>query len=247
MHKAWLQKEIELLENNYLTMGLSWCSRQLERTKSSINHKAGKLFLRSKPSKKWTQEELNILRQNYPSGGVDECSINRTRQAISAKARKLSIHCNSYTHPKTKDRLKNGISFECKEHGKVDFYIRPTKYKTPQCKICILNDSRKRYYKNHKDPLYQYINRIRSSFNRLLRNRGFQNSLKLSYSSKKLHNYLETIKKKQKNKCPMCGISYSLIKHDIDHIIPICTAKTINDIQKLFELKNLSILCWHCN
>jgi hypothetical protein len=247
MYRRWSKKEIELVQKFYKTKGLSWCSNNLGRTKASVQRKAQYLNICIPSSKKWTQKEINILKQNYPNGGVDNCSINRKPQAIRAKARKLGINCDSFTHPKTKERLKGKMSFKCKKHGKVDFHIIPNKHMTPQCKLCRLNRSREAYQKKSKNPLYKYRNRINSSFHRCLKTRGFSQSCKLPYSSKQLHDYLENIKKKQGHKCPICKISYCDIKYDVDHIIPICTARTIKDIKKLFELKNLSILCWYCN
>jgi len=69
----------------------------------------------------------------------------------------------------------------------------------------------------------------------------------LPYNNKQLYDHLENIKGLQNNSCPTCNKSYNEIKYDIDHIIPISTAKTKEELLKLFNLENLSLLCWRCN
>lgn len=80
-----------------------------------------------------------------------------------------------------------------------------------------------------------------------MRTNGYSKSKKFMYDSQQLYQHLEDIRLSQKNQCPMCKISYDVINRDIDHIIPICTAKTIEDINRLFQLSNLTLLCWKCN
>jgi len=82
---------------------------------------------------------------------------------------------------------------------------------------------------------------------RLTDNNKISFSKYLPYNSKQLQDYLENIKISQNNRCPMCRISYSINSCDIDHIIPTSTAKTKNELIKLFNLKNLSPLCFKCN
>lgn len=43
------------------------------------------------------------------------------------------------------------------------------------------------------------------------------------------------------------NVSYDIKSFDIDHITPLRTAKTIQQIKNLFVLKNLSLLCYPCN
>lgn len=67
------------------------------------------------------------------------------------------------------------------------------------------------------------------------------------YNSKQLNDHLNNIKESQNNCCPICYKSYNEIKFDIDHIVPVSIAKTKKELLKLFNLKNLSLLCWYCN
>jgi len=69
----------------------------------------------------------------------------------------------------------------------------------------------------------------------------------LPYNSKQLQDHLESIRISQNNCCPMCNKSYNKIKYDVDHIIPTSTAKTKEELLKLFNLDNLSLLCYRCN
>jgi len=97
--------------------------------------------------------------------------------------------------------------------------------------------------------IYNYELQLRRALTNLkLKNNnkiGF--SKYLPYNSKQLHDHLETIKKSQNNCCPMCHKSYDNIKYDIDHIIPVSTAQTKEELLKLFNLENLSSLCYICN
>lgn len=247
MHKRWSNDEVQLLRANYRAKGSTWCMQYLKRTRASVKRKAGQLLLCLPPSTEWTQKELEILQENYPKGGVQLCRIDRSIQAISTKARKLGISCKSYVHRATIDRLENEIFFECEKHGKVDFYIRPNGNNAPKCVMCINDYNRNNHRKRSNSFIYKYRNRIRSSFSRCLKNNNFTRSGKLPYSSQELCDYLEDIKRKQDNQCPMCSSSYDVVEYDIDHIVPVHTAKTVQDLKRLFELKNLSILCWYCN
>lgn len=69
----------------------------------------------------------------------------------------------------------------------------------------------------------------------------------LPYSNKQLHDHLNNIIKNQNNCCPMCCKSYNINPFDIDHIIPTSKAKTREELLKLFNLDNLSPLCFKCN
>jgi len=69
----------------------------------------------------------------------------------------------------------------------------------------------------------------------------------LPYNSKQLYDHLENIRSFQNNCCPMCNKSYDEIKYDLDHTIPTSSAETKEELLKLFNLNNLSLLCYKCN
>lgn len=95
---------------------------------------------------------------------------------------------------------------------------------------------------NYERKLRNAVGRLR-----LKDNRRINFSKYLSYSSVDLYNHLNSIKKSQNNCCPMCNKPYNEIKFDIDHIIPTSSAKTKEGLLKLFNLDNLSPLCYICN
>jgi len=80
-----------------------------------------------------------------------------------------------------------------------------------------------------------------------LKSKRINFSKHLPYGSRELCEHLNNILKVQNNCCPMCNKSYNDIKFDIDHIIPTSSAKTKEDLLKLFDLNNLSLLCFYCN
>jgi len=82
---------------------------------------------------------------------------------------------------------------------------------------------------------------------RLTNNNKISFSKCLPYNSKQLYDHLENIRNFQSNSCPMCHISYDINPFDIDHIVPTFTAKTREELLKLFNLENLSPLCYKCN
>ena len=94
-----------------------------------------------------------------------------------------------------------------------------------------------------------YEKELRSSLNNLIRENKNEISFSkdLPYNSKQLCNHLESVKLNQSNCCPMCNVSYDINSSDIDHIIPTSTAKTKEGLLKLFDLNNLSLLCYKCN
>jgi hypothetical protein len=95
----------------------------------------------------------------------------------------------------------------------------------------------------------KYDRKLQSSLNYLIHGgKSKINSSKyFSYNSKQLYDHLENIRKSQNNCCPICHIPYNINKFDIDHIIPTSSAKTKEELLKLFNLDNLSLLCYKCN
>lgn len=246
----WLNEEKKFLVSNYQKMGLSYCSIKLNKTKVSIKHMGARLGL-CKKNKKWSEEEIEILKKNYPIGGIRLCKLNRNIQDIRNKISDLKIP--PFRANNIKNRLLHGTkSFECKKHGKVDFYVQSNWCKTPVCKLCNRENNRKYYHKNSKSFLFVYQMRIRNSiregFNRVSSGHIPKGSFRyLNYTPLELYNYLENIRKQQNNCCPMCQVSYDIKPFDIDHIIPMRTAKTFEQVKELSVLNNLSLLCFSCN
>jgi hypothetical protein len=92
----------------------------------------------------------------------------------------------------------------------------------------------------------KYEKRLRNILKRFSNNK-ISFSKDLSYISSDLCSHLETIRLHQNNCCPMCYISYAVNPSEIDHIIPTSIATTKEELLKLFNLENLSLLCYKCN
>lgn len=212
--------------------------------------------------KKWTDIEIKILKTYYPRGGVKACidKLCRTDTAIKSKACEIGVVVYGIQGGSKKliiKKLKNNraIAF-CMTHGKVMHYHKSERLRCVKCeseqfqkwskkassKIKMRDAARVRLTK----PINIYKNRLRSTLHHC--SRGTISFTKhLQYSSKELHNHLETIKLKQNNQCPMCNANYDDVGFDIDHIIPTSSASNKSELLALFDLENLSLLCPNCN
>jgi 5-methylcytosine-specific restriction endonuclease McrA len=86
---------------------------------------------------------------------------------------------------------------------------------------------------------------IRKSFNKLGAIKREKTFSMLGYSNIDLWNFLS----KQLNlPCQVCNIKIiTLDNSNIDHIIPMCVASSIDDVIKLNQLDNLRLICEECN
>ena len=69
VNRTWDAWEIDFLKENHLDKKL--CSKKLNRSISSIEHKASRLKLSY--SFKWSDDQIKILLDNYPDYGIDKC------------------------------------------------------------------------------------------------------------------------------------------------------------------------------
>lgn len=210
----------------------------------------------------WSNKEIDFLKISYPVYGLPFCANNlkRSRVSIWRKANKLGLvsplkYCKEN---KIVQRLdSNKVLSNCKVHGIVLHYDR---FKgSLSCSLCLRDKSRK-YRKTErgkevhrkgearrkKNPIYRLICNFRSRLNCYYygKNIHFKD---LGYSGLELKNHLDKIKNLQNNRCPVCLLSYDKVKSSIDHIIPTITAKSKEDVIKLFNLSNLWLLCKNCN
>jgi hypothetical protein len=193
--------------------------------------------------------------RNYIFNGKEKCVSELAEENnISKEALKYRLD-NGYTIEEAlttplrenkgyiKHMNKKIIIELCQHHGEAEFRNRGNnKYR---CKKCERED-RKRF---EKTPLGSYRRKLRNALMGC-RRKGYKKisfSKDLPYNSHQLCEYLENIRKSQDNCCPMCHISYDINPFDVDHIIPTSTAKTREELLKLFNLENLSPLCYKCN
>lgn len=122
-------------------------------------------------------------------------------------------------------------------------------YSPKNCRLVTHKDNcnnRRIRLKTRLLQIYNYEKRLRSSLVNL-KSKKINHSKHFPYNSKELCDHLNNISKTQNNRCPMCHISYKQIKYDVDHIIPTSSARTKEELLKLFDLENLSPLCFKCN
>lgn len=149
----------------------------------------------------------------------------------------------------------------CPKHGEIEHRLYNNG--RTSCKAClrIFDNKRrgKRVWTDHSrnlaklarrryraTSLGKYVNRMRSVLHQCSVGR-ISFSRDLPYDAKQLCEHLESIRYKQNNKCPICQQSYGKVKDSIDHIVPIRTATTKDELIILFALSNLSLLCLGCN
>jgi hypothetical protein len=211
----------------------------------------------------WTKEEIEFLIINYPAYGPKYCNnkLDKGYYALCHKAKKFGLKFNPKQRKIIKKLDGNKVLCECKKHGIVAHYNRPRQ--SLSCSLCVSEKgkteegrrkSRINSRKRQKNPINRLAHNLRSilynSFKRKLRN-GFRHTRgcfrNLDYTPVELFNYLENIKKLQNNECPSCKTDYNKCIMSIDHIIPLATAQTEQEIINLFDLKNLSLLCRGCN
>jgi hypothetical protein len=101
------------------------------------------------------------------------------------------------------------------------------------------------YRKMYKRPLGRCIQLMRSTFSAMLR-KGYKSS-KLPYSPLELRQHIEAELQACHHRCPMCLADLELVGYQVDHIVPLDSAKSEEEIAQLFALTNLSVLCPDCN
>ena len=87
-------------------------------------------------------------------------------------------------------------------------------------------------------------NRLRVAVRYYLRGKG--GFSQLPYTPAELRAYIQTKLEERQYLCPMCGTSLKEV-FDIDHRIPLSSAKTVEEVIALFALSNLDVLCPPCN
>lgn len=221
--------------------------------------------------KRWTSDELRILEQHYVDHGTSYCSdiLQRSARAIGTKANELGLLSQIVNGGSTKkqvvNKLPNGrVIALCRSCGQSPHYVRQGKIQ--HCVQCKLTNDRRRSKTNEgrrmnreKSTRYRntllgkYADRLRSSLNQCVSKMTSNkpNTIgcfrHLQYSPQQLYDHLESIRIAQNNICPSCVKSYDVVLASIDHIIPLATAKTTEQILRLFNLPNLSLLCQPCN
>lgn len=215
----------------------------------------------------WSNEEIKFLKQYYPEKGSRYCSsvISRSCKSISEKAFYLNLLSGANASLLKEKRIiqtlgENRALCKCEKHGTTIYYNPKTKTRQAlRCMACsreyanIYNKTekqrnlRREYNKERlKDPKHNFVARIRCHLNHCYH--GKQVHFKeLGYIGQELKDHLYKIKAQQNSCCPICNRGYNECKMTIEHIIPIATANSKQEIINLFALSNLSVMCINCN
>lgn len=212
----------------------------------------------------FSDEQINFLKNNYCYRGPKFCSeqLNRSYISVSNKAHILGLTSNPKQRRIIQKLDGNKVLCKCKKHG-VTIYRNPEqKTKRRQGLVCVAcsreytnifnkTEKQKDYRRNYqrerqKDPKFNFITRIRRHLNHCYHGKQVH-FRELGYTGQELRDHLYRIKEQQNNKCPICGNSYTECKMTIEHIIPIATANSKQEIINLFALSNLSVMCLCCN
>ena len=104
MQKFWTEEEIEFLREWYPAEGAELCAEVLDRTLSSVQHKASRLKI--KDTYRWLDSELKLLNKYYPINGAKYCAsiINKTIDTIQQKASRLKLK-----HITSTNKLKSDV------------------------------------------------------------------------------------------------------------------------------------------
>lgn len=242
MYKKWLKKDNNILMQDYKEKSAIDIAVLLGRSLKSVQSQIVRLGL----TKKWSHKEIEILYEFYPQEGglMLKRLTNRTITGIHNKVQMLGIknHNKKLSQkPIIQNLGLNKIIAKCKHHGLTIYYY----YKHNKRSKCI-KCHREWLKKHRKSPLGNYKSRIQSSLRSYAKHQ-IHFSKHLVYSAEDLCKHLERIRQNQKDKCPMCSISYGINSYDIDHIIPLSSANTIDQLKKLYSLNNLTLLCFRCN
>lgn len=258
MGYRWSDRELDILRISYSYKNGGCYDKLPGRTRNAIVRKASDIGIKYRD---WTNNEIDLLRHYYPTGGSRKCYefIDRSLGQIKDKACAIGINTQckngrSFPHCIVSFLDNNRVIATCPYHGNVEHRLRSSR--APRCSLCRKVYARKpkvRYMNSDWQkrrlsiPKWAYIHRLRTQLRLALKNKEAGCFKLLPYTSCDLKNYLEDIRNKQQNKCPLCGTSYETSGFHIDHIIPLASAKDDGEILALFGLKNLSLLCGPCN
>lgn len=211
----------------------------------------------------WTSEEIAVLRQHYPAGGSTICAelLGRGAGRIREKASELEIRtvCKNGRPPRRVVAVisDNRLLAVCPRHGVSPHCPRADR--GPKCLDCDREYGRRAgkteagraklraaVRRRRATLLGRYEVRLRNRLARLACGR-ISLSRDLPYTSEELCEHLKTVRARQGGCCPMCHRAYDDVGCDIDHVMPLASATSREEVVQLFALNNLSLLCPRCN
>jgi len=268
-----MTQAIQLRQNTKLSFVK--ISKILGIGKSSVENWCKSIELKKKKAPAWTKEEIEILKLYYETKGSKYCAkiLNRPKGSVLGVARKIGLHSDIVIGDRPKKTIIQKISKDrvvsfCYKHGNT---VHTYKDKIIiSCLLCqninaknqrLNNLDKIRKYnrewrknKMKNDPIYNLASRlrcqIRDGIRRHIKNKDTITKgcfSRLSYTPKELYCYITNIKNLQNNCCPTCENNYDKVGFNIEHVTPLATAKTEQEIIDLFCLQNLNVMCGSCN
>jgi hypothetical protein len=132
--------------------------------------------------------------------------------------------------------------------GRVTGGKKPRKYQTEaEVKEAERAYQRRTNLIRFRTPKGKIISRIASNLRNALRNRRQGTFRNLPYTRDEIVSHIEECLRECDYICPMCKQADLREAYDIDHRIPLATAKTVEQVIELFSLSNLGVLCPDCN
>lgn len=193
---------------------------------------------------------INKYSKSYKEANKEYTKANDKRYRDSNK-NKVKLSQKEYTD---KYRENNGISYNSKYYKEnVDKHKQYHKDYFSKNKVHVLKRmSNWVKSKKQSDPLFRLKlstrSFIKSSFNRGNANKNDRTETIIGCTIEEFKIYLES-----KFESWMSWDNYGIYNHtfsygwDLDHIIPLCTAKSEEDIIKLNHYTNIQPLCSHIN
>lgn len=190
------------------------------------------------------REKILQQKRNYYTNNKEQIlAKQKTKRARAPK--KIPQHLLiSQKEKEIQHLLTHKLCFRCNQVHTIDrFHFNKNKEKYDNtCKSCI-NDSQK--IKKSQNRLYKLKAQLRSNFSNYVKGkRSFKTIEYVGCSWEFLKNYLESTFEENYG-LPRNWIS-SFSCH-IDHIIPLSSAKSIEDVYKLYHYTNLQYLLSHDN
>jgi len=248
--KRFTKDEIEFLRENYPSKGVEYCANILNRNNRTIIDKASKLKIKTKRlSKKKELVKTPVKQIKVKPPKKEKQKVFREKQTPEERKEKNRQFIKQW-YEKNKERINEErklkrLTIGEEERNRHKQYMKEYHKKNKE----ILKQKHKA--RLEKDAFFKLKADIRNLIGINFRRKGFKKGSKteliLGCSFEELKIHLESMFEPWMNWSnkgnPKDGVLNENKTWDIDHIIPLSTAKTKEDIIKLNHYTNLKPLC----
>lgn len=193
-------------------------------------------------NRKWKEKNKKVIKSNCIDCNIEYETIIYSTQLPNVRCRKCSINSKKSVVTEKECRI-------CETVKNVDEFYK--NYRT--CKICLYKKRNKRYSERLKEDVsFRIKHNLKVNLKNHLRISGYKKEDKMINILGCTHNefvkYLESKFEYWMN-FDNYGLYNGELKYgwDLDHIIPISSAKNNEDIKKLYRYSNLQPLCSKIN